>query len=80
MTPRDRLQVYAVVRIDRFQPEEVALENRVSVKEVVWSEEEARAEVDRLNGLNSDKDVHYFWQATRLVKGGRGSVDQDDHA
>lgn len=60
-----KIQVYAVVRLDLFlenleNPER--LEQAVSVKEVVPTVQEAEAEVQR---LNSDKDVRYFWQATR---------------
>lgn len=44
-------QAFAVVRIDRFQPDE---ELRTTVKEVVWSLEEAEQEVAlALNTLSS---------------------------
>jgi hypothetical protein len=66
MAPRERLQtLYAVIRIDSDMSRD---EDRVTVKEVVSSEEEAVAEVRRLNALRADdRSVKYFWQATRLI-------------
>jgi hypothetical protein len=66
MTPRQRLEtVYAVVRIDSDMRRD---EDRFTVKEIVASEEDAVAEVERLNALRAnDATVHYLWQATRLV-------------
>jgi hypothetical protein len=37
----------------------------ITVKEVVWTEEAAEAEVDRLNALNAGKGCRYFLQYTR---------------
>jgi hypothetical protein len=39
----------------------------ITVKEIVLTKEEAQREVDRLNGLNRNKQSTYFWQLTRLV-------------
>jgi hypothetical protein len=66
MTPRQRLEtVYAVVRIDSDMRRD---EDRFTVKEIVASEEDAVAEVERLNALRAnDATVRYLWQATRLV-------------
>ena len=58
-------QVYAVVRIDNYPTDE--LENNITIKEIVWSLEEAEAEVARLNELNASKGCRYFWQSTRLI-------------
>jgi hypothetical protein len=69
----EKIQVYAVVRINR----EYALENAVTVKEIVPSMEEALMEVQRLNQLNSDKGAHYFAQATRYFPSGRGALNDD---
>ncbi len=63
---KDYRHVYAIVRIDDFQGIEVLLKEKISVKKLVWSQEKAMAEVDRLNNLNSDKQCTYFWQMTRL--------------
>jgi hypothetical protein len=62
---KDAEQAFAVVRTDHFQ---AADENRVTVKEIVWSLEEAEQEVARLNALNPDKDCSYSWQATRVKR------------
>ena len=56
--------MYAVVRIDDYSTG--ALEDNITVKEIVWSLEEAEAEVARLNELNDSKGCRYFWQSTRL--------------
>ena len=58
-------QVYAVVRIDNYLTAE--LENNITIKEIVWSLEEAEAEVARLHELNASKGCRYFWQSTRLI-------------
>lgn len=57
---------YAIIRVDEFQGEEITSENRITVKRVVWSEEVAQAEVERLNSLNQHKGCRYFWQHTRV--------------
>lgn len=44
------------------------VEDAVSIKEVLWSQEDAISEVNRLNQLNADKNMYYFWQSTRLVQ------------
>ena len=63
---KPKTQVFAIVRIDE-EYSAVALENRITVKEIVWSLEEAEAEVARLNELNGSKGCRYFWQTTRLI-------------
>ena len=65
MDPR-REPAYAIIRIDDIESADVSLEDRVTVKSVVWSLDRARSEVDRLNGLNQDKGCRYFWQYTRV--------------
>ncbi|HYU98610.1 MAG TPA: hypothetical protein VE977_07270 [Pyrinomonadaceae bacterium] len=57
--------VYAIVRIDDYSTG--ALEDNITVKEIVWSLEEAEAEVARLNELNDSKGCRYFWRSTRLI-------------
>jgi len=56
--------VFAVVRIE---DDAMDLEDRITVKEIVSSEEEAIAEVERLNAIRSEDSYRYFWQATRHV-------------
>ncbi|HKG45094.1 MAG TPA: hypothetical protein VKB02_00080 [Pyrinomonadaceae bacterium] len=57
--------VYAVVRIDDYPTDK--LENNITIKEIVWSLEEAESEVARLNELNASKGCRYFCLYTRLV-------------
>lgn len=54
---------FAVVRLDGAEINA----DRVIVKEIVSTEAEAIAEVDRLNALRSDGYSRYVWQATRHV-------------
>jgi hypothetical protein len=69
--------VYAVVRIDDYPSE--TLENCITIKEIVWSLEEAEAEVARLNELNRSKRCRYFWQYTRLMDADAGSESMDSN-
>ena len=66
---KDYRHVYAIVRIDDFQGNEVPLKEKIAVKKIVCSQEKAMAEVDRLNNLHPDKQCTYFWQMTRLESG-----------
>jgi hypothetical protein len=50
------------VRLD-FEAQQMA--DRVTVKEIVSSEAEAIAEVERLNALQEGEPCRYVWQATR---------------
>ena len=68
---RTSKHVFAVVRVDEYQPADVPWTNRIIVKEIVMSEQEARLEVERLNELNKGKGCVYFWQVTRLVRSNR---------
>ena len=43
-------------------------EDRYTVKRIVWSQEEAAAEVDRLNEINADKNCRYYSRYTRVDK------------
>jgi hypothetical protein len=61
--------VYGIIRVDQFrglvEPEKLPL--TITVKKIVREYETAKAEVERLNKLNSDKGCIYFWQVTRLA-------------
>ena len=65
---------YAIIRLDRpdaGDPVGVAPpsgKDRITVKLVVRSPDEADREVDRLNALNAGKGCEYFWQVTRLER------------
>jgi hypothetical protein len=65
---REKIQVYAVVRIDGDYP----VANAVTVKEILPTMEEASLEVQRLNKLNEEKGAKYFAQTTRYFPSGRG--------
>jgi hypothetical protein len=65
--------VYAIIRFDFYDDRDIPLcelvpEDRITVKKLVWTTEEAQAEVDRLNRINADKGCVYFWQTTRLTR------------
>lgn len=64
MDPR-REAAYAIVRIED-RSDERPIEDCVTVRSVVWTLERAKAEVNRLNGLNAEKGCRYFWQYTRV--------------
>lgn len=75
-----RLQVFAVVRVDRrwLLESEDALEVQqfVAVKEILPTLEDAEAEVARLNDPESDDHV-YFACATRYFPDGRNVAGND---
>ncbi len=66
MTHKEHEGVYAVLRYDAFQGDDTRPEVAVTVKEVVRGQDLAEAEVARLNALNAEKHVRYWWQYTRL--------------
>jgi len=61
--------VFAIVRVDEFTREDMEIDQKIRVTKVVASEEEAIAEVERLNALQEKGEggSRYFWQMTRLV-------------
>jgi len=72
---------FAVVRLDWFhEPARGFREGNgpnigagpvdITIKEIVLTEDEARAEVERLNALNAPKGCRYYWQQTRLFSRG----------
>lgn len=75
---RTTKHVFAIVRVDNFQSADVSWSNRITVKEIVATEQEARDEVERLNGLNAKKGGIYFWQLTRFVEGKKGAIADGD--
>lgn len=69
---RGKRAVFAVVRFDHYLRETTEdLTKLITVKEVVFTQEEAEAEVARLNRLAADQgrpgDVEYFFQYSRLI-------------
>ena len=59
-------QAYAIVRVDLHQNVQEVPEHAVVVKKIVWSQETAEREVERLNAQRPADSVRYFWQITRL--------------
>jgi hypothetical protein len=51
---------YAVVRIDEYDIPGIPKDQLITVKEVWSSQEQADAEVARLNAINADKSCRYF--------------------
>jgi len=67
MLGKDYIDVFAIVRIeDTPAMQKVSFQDQVTVRQIVWTEQEARSEVQRLNKLNAKKGCTYFWQMTRL--------------
>ena len=72
---RDRISVFAVVRVDSYAH---TAEVEVVVQAVLPTIEEARAEADRLNSLNGHQNKNYFVRATRFYPRGRdGNIASD---
>jgi hypothetical protein len=63
--------VFAIVRVDFFQLRGREIPDDphvfVTVKEVVETEEQAAAEVERLTRVNAGKDVRYFYEQGRFL-------------
>jgi hypothetical protein len=67
-TPHSKYRhVYAIVRVDQDDEPNVPLEERTSVTKILWAEQDAELEVERLNRLNAGQGCHCFWLVTRLV-------------
>lgn len=77
---RNRIQAYAIIRVDGFLGPAVECHDRVTVKEVVWEQEFAEAEVARLNALNERKGQLYFWQTTRVAPFGNDVATSEQSA
>lgn len=79
MSRDEKVYLQAIVRLDLYylkagHPPENPI--WISVKEVLASEEEADAEVARLNRLSEDRDVLYFAALARYYPKGR-AVNKD---
>jgi len=53
--------------VDEFHDGDTPIEHKVTVKEIVGTQEFAEGEVERLTRINGDKRCRYYWQATRWV-------------
>ena len=61
---KDHDECYAVLRAD-VDERDVPIENRITVKVITWDLDDAKREVERLNGLNASRGCRYYWQTTR---------------
>ena len=61
-------EAFAVLRADLFLGASAAPEDLVTVTKVVPSQQRAEAEVARLNAMQADTSVRYWWQVTRLAE------------
>jgi hypothetical protein len=59
-------EAYAIVAIESAPDDGPAWPDEVSVERIVWSEEVAAAEVERLSQLDPEGGRRYFWQLTRV--------------
>ena len=66
---RDVDPAYAIIRVDLDVEDDEA---RFTVRRIVWNEELAEAEVQRLQELNADKGARYLWQYTRVDRRSSG--------
>lgn len=77
----DYKDFFAVIRVDFPLPLTTAdpndVRNRITIKEVLPTAEEAAHEVDRLNELNGDKQCLYVWNKAKVFPEGRGYVESD---
>jgi len=64
----DYKHVYAIIRRDEYLRDVSDFQGIITVTKIMWSEERARHEVERLNNLKVGKDSIYDWQLTRLEK------------
>lgn len=60
---KNTVNVYAIIREDDWVQK---ARDRIYVKEIVSSLEEAEQEVKRLNALNCGKGCFYYFQTTRM--------------
>ena len=59
---------YAIVRVDDYHGSDVLPEIKITVKEIVATQDEAEHEVARLSKVNGGKGCRYFWQPARAQR------------
>jgi hypothetical protein len=77
---KEREEVYVILRADLFQGPDTRLEDLITAKEVVRSQEIAQLEVDRLNAVHADKQVRYWYTHSRLFPPGRSASSVSEPA
>ena len=65
----EKINLYVVIRVDEFESE--SGDELITVKEILPTQEEAVAEVERLNKVQEGKRCHYFWRLGRYFPHGR---------
>ena len=70
----EKMPVYAVVRLDLFLAEAAPPSEWITVTEILPTQEEAEAEVARLNASVDATRVLYMAQCTRFFPSGRTSI------
>ena len=65
MSQKQRIQAFAIVRIDDFLSSTTELRNRIKVKRILWNQHEAEEEVKRLQA-EAGEGCTYFWQTTKV--------------
>lgn len=66
-----KVEAFAVVRIDDY--EGISLRERITIKEILPTIEEAEAEVARLNALPKRGNPEYFVAGSKWFPEGRGA-------
>ena len=59
-------EIYAIIRVDDFHTPETPLQDKITVKCIVYDLDKAKQLVENLNKMNPH--AHYFWQYTREYK------------
>ncbi len=59
---------FAIIRVDLFCESDTPPEQKITVVKVVWDQQRAEEETERLNRLNGAKGAQYFWQVARLER------------
>jgi hypothetical protein len=69
MEPNKRFDhVFAIIRIDEFRNPDVPVEDRVVVQKIMWNEQAAEKELDRLNNLKPGGRSRYCLQIARIER------------
>ena len=69
---------FAIIRIDRCQHFINHPKDYISIKKVVYDEQTAQDEVERLNQLRSHPEIEYYYQITRIEKSVDSSSNDTD--
>lgn len=79
-THKEREAVFVVLRADLYHAPDTPPEMLVTAKEVVRSQELAECEVARLNAMQPDGQVRYWYTPSRLFPPGRSASSVEESA